>query len=188
MKKLLTMAVLMVATLTASAQQEPGSWSVTPKVVMNLSNLTGDISNNSMKVGLAAGAEAMYQINPLVGVSAGLLYSMQGCSGDGDLKLNYDFLNIPVLANFYVAPNFALKVGLQPAFVVSAKYKSGKQELDVKDNLQSLELSVPIGASYEISSFVIDARYNLGISKVNKHDGSIRNSVFQISVGYKIPF
>ncbi|MBR2234913.1 MAG: porin family protein [Prevotella sp.] len=188
MKKMMMIVVMMIATMTASAQQEAGSWSLTPKVAMNLANLSGDISGNNMKVALAAGADVMYQINSLVGISGGLMYSMQGCNGDNDVKLNYDFINIPLLANFYVAPNFALKVGLQPAFVASAKWKVNKNETDVKDNLQTLDLSVPIGASYEISDFVIDARYNLGVAKINKGNGSIRNSVFQISVGYKIPF
>ena len=188
MKKMMMIAVMMVATMTASAQQATGSWSLTPKVAMNLANLSGDISGNNMKVAVAAGADVMYQINSMVGVSAGLMYSMQGCNGDNDLKLNYDFLNIPVLANIYVAPNFALKAGLQPGFVASAKWKQDKHEVDVKDNLQTIELSVPIGASYEFSDFVIDARYNLGLAKINKGSGSIRNSVFQISVGYKIPF
>ena len=54
--------------------------------------------------------------------------------------------------------------------------------------MQSIAIDIPIGASYEISDFVIDARYNLGIAKINKNDGSIRNSVIQITVGYKIPF
>ncbi|MBO4810439.1 MAG: porin family protein [Prevotella sp.] len=188
MKKMMMIAVMMIAAMTVNAQQPAGTWSLTPKVALNLANLSGDISGNNMKIGLAAGADVMYQINSLVGVSGGLMYSMQGCDGDNDVKLNYDFINIPVLANFYVAPNFALKAGLQPAFVASAKYKVNKNETDVKDNLQSLELSIPIGASYEFSDFVIDARYNLGVAKINKGNGSIRNSVFQISVGYKIPF
>lgn len=188
MKKIMMIAAMMVATLTVSAQQATGSWSITPKAGINLSNFAGDISGNSIKIGLAAGAEAMYQINPLIGLSAGLLYSMQGCEGNSSTTLKYDFLNIPVLANFYVAPNFALKIGLQPAICVSAKYKQDKNEADVKDNVQSITFDVPIGASYEISNFVIDARYNLGLAKVNKGDGSIRNSVIQITVGYKIPF
>ena len=71
-------AALMLTTLTASAQQATGSWSITPKAGINLSNLAGDISGNSIKIGLVAGAEAMYQINPLIGLSGGLLYSMQG--------------------------------------------------------------------------------------------------------------
>lgn len=188
MKKMMMIAVMLVATLTASAQQDPGTWSITPKVGFNLANLAGDIDHNNIKFGLVAGAEAMYQFTPMVGLSAGLLYSMQGCELDGDSKYNIDEINIPILANFYVAPNFALKAGLQPAFVASAKAKGTKVEYDIKDNTQSIELCVPIGASYEFSSFVIDARYNLGVSKVFKGDGSVRNSVFQITVGYKIPF
>lgn len=81
-----------------------------------------------------------------------------------------------------------MKIGLQPAIVVSGKEKSGDYEVDVKDYMQSIAIDIPIGASYEISDFVIDARYNLGIAKINKNDGSIRNSVIQITVGYKIPF
>ncbi len=188
MKKMIMIAAMVLATLTASAQQSTGSWSITPKAGINLSNLAGDISNNSIRIGFAAGAEAMYQVSPLIGLSAGLLYSMQGCEGNNNVTLKYDFLNIPVLANFYVAPNFALKIGIQPAIVASAKYKADKNEADVKDNMQSITFDVPIGASYEISNFVIDARYNLGLAKVNKSDGSIRNSVIQLTVGYKIPF
>ena len=188
MKKMMMIAVMLVATLTASAQQDPGTWSITPKVGFNLANLAGDVDGTSMKFGLVAGAEAMYQVSPMIGLSAGLLYSMQGAEGKGDTKANYDFLNIPVLANFYVAPGFALKVGLQPAFVMSAKEKGGNVEVDVKDYTQSIILDVPIGASYEFSNFVIDARYNLGVSKINKGDGSVRNSVIQLTVGYKIPF
>ena len=188
MKKLMMIAAMMVATLTVSAQQATGSFSIIPKAGINLSNVAGDVSGNSIKIGLVAGAEGMYQVNQLLGLSAGVLYSMQGCEGENDSKANYDFINIPLLANFYVAPNFALKIGLQPAFVVSAKSKYDKVEYDVKDAMQSITFDVPIGASYEISNFVIDARYNLGLAKINKNGGSIRNSVIQLTVGYKIPF
>lgn len=188
MKKLIMIAALMVATLTASAQQATGTFSLIPKAGINLANLAGDVSGTSIKIGLVAGAEGMYQVSPLVGLSGGLLYSMQGAEGDGDVKANYDFLNIPILANFYVAPNFALKVGIQPSIPVSAKDKADKVEIDVKDNMQSVTFEVPIGASYEYSNFVFDARYNLGIAKINKGNGSIRNSVIQFTVGYKIPF
>lgn len=187
MKKIMIIAAMMVATLTASAQQATGSFTLIPKAGINLANVAGDVSGNSIKVGLVAGAEGMYQVSPLVGLSAGLLYSMQGCEGEGSAKANYDFLNIPVLANFYVAPNFALKIGIQPAIPVSAKEKNDKIEIDVKDGMQSVTFDVPIGASYEYSNFVFDARYNLGIAKINKGNGSVRNSVIQITVGYKIP-
>ena len=182
------LAVMMVATLTASAQQKVGSWSITPTGVFNLSTIVGDNSSDaSMKVGLAAGADAMYQLSPLVGLSGGLYYSMQGANASGDNKVNIDELLIPLMANFYVYPNLALRVGLQPGFIVEAKAKKDKIEQDIMDQCQSVELSLPLGISYEYSNFVFGARYNLGLSKINKGNGSQRNSVLMFTLGYKIP-
>ena len=70
MKKLMMIAAMMVATLTVSAQQATGTFSIIPKAGINLSNLAGDVSGNSIKIGLVAGAEGMYQVNPLLGLSA----------------------------------------------------------------------------------------------------------------------
>ena len=188
MKKLMIRAVMMVATLTASAQQKVGSWSITPTGTFNLATIVGDNTDDmSMKVGLGAGADAMYQLSSLVGLSGGLYYSMQGANGKGDVKYNVDELLIPLMANFYVYPNLALKVGLQPGFIVDAKVKSDKVEVDSSDSFQSVEISLPLGISYEISNFVIGARYNLGLAKINKGNGSWRNSVLMFSLGYKIP-
>ena len=188
MKKLMILAVMMVATLTASAQQKVGSWSITPTGTFNLATIVGDNTDDmSMKVGLGAGADAMYQLSSLVGLSGGLYYSMQGANGKGDVKYNVDELLIPLMANFYVYPNLALRVGLQPGFIVDAKVKSDKVEVDSSDSFQSVEISLPLGISYEISNFVIGARYNLGLAKINKGNGSWRNSVLMFSLGYKIP-
>ena len=188
MKKLMILAVMMVATLTASAQQKVGTWSITPTGTFNLATIVGDNTDDmSMKVGLGAGADAMYQLSSLVGLSGGLYYSMQGANGKGDVKYNVDELLIPLMANFYVYPNLALRVGLQPGFIVDAKVKSDKVEVDSSDSFQSVEISLPLGISYEISNFVIGARYNLGLAKINKGNGSWRNSVLMFSLGYKIP-
>ena len=188
MKKLMILAVMVVATLTASAQQKVGSWSITPTGTFNLATIVGDNTDDmSMKVGLGAGADAMYQLSSLVGLSGGLYYSMQGANGKGDVKYNVDELLIPLMANFYVYPNLALKFGLQPGFIVDAKVKSDKVEVDSSDSFQSVEISLPLGISYEISNFVIGARYNLGLAKINKGNGSWRNSVLMFSLGYKIP-
>ena len=112
---------------------------------------------------------------------------MQGSKAEAG-KLNLDYINIPILANAYIAKGLAVKVGVQPAFKVSSKIKAGGVEVDVDkvydNDIKSFDLSIPLGLSYEISDFVIDARYNWGVTKLLEGYDS-KNSVFQFTVGYK---
>ncbi|MBQ2208716.1 MAG: porin family protein [Prevotella sp.] len=185
MKKILMLAVAMCMAVSVSAQHSVGSISLIPKAGFNLANLAGDVNGNSIKFGFVGGADVMYQLSDLVGLSGGALFSMQGAEGEGDNSFSLFEINIPLLANFYVTKNFALKVGLQPGIIASAKSKSGNVTTTVTSSCQTIELSIPFGASYEYKDFVFDARYNLGVSKINKSNGSQRNSVFQFTVGYK---
>ena len=55
-----------------------------------------------------------------------------------------------------------------------------------KQKCEKLNLSIPIGISYEYSDFVLDLRYNLGLTKTNKDDGNkLRSDLLQITLGYK---
>lgn len=192
MKKLVIMAALALSSVGAFAQQAVGTWSVTPKVGMTIANLSGDVNGAKAKVGLVAGAEAEYQITDMISVTGGAFYSMQGAKGKDDSgfgeKLNIDYLNIPILCNVYVAKNFAVKLGAQLGINVNADAKTGNLTMDVGDNIETVDLSIPVGLSYEYQNFVIDARYNWGLTNIVKGaDDSVRNSVFQITLGYKIP-
>ena len=51
--------------------------------------------------------------------------------------------------------------------------------------MKKFDLSIPLGLSYEFSDFVIDARYNLGLTKIAE-DMDGKNSVIMLTVGYKI--
>ena len=188
MKKLFVIAALMVATLSANAQQ----MFIKPMAGMDLTTFTGDVDDTKMKVGLVAGAEFGYNLSEQFGLTAGLLYSMQGSKyKDIDDAQKCDYLNIPIMANYYIIPGLAIKAGIQPGFLMSAKYG----DVDTKDAYKSFDLSVPLGLSYEISDFVIDARYNLGVSNIMDKDLSkalgdpkVHNSVIMLTIGYKIPF
>ena len=184
MKKILMIAALMVATLSASAQ---GMY-LKPMVGGTLTTITGDGDDDAkMKVGLIAGAEFGYDFTENMGVTAGLLYTMQGAKSKlADENMNLDYLNIPILFNYYVIPGLALKAGIQPGFLMRAKMDGH----DLKDNFKKIDLAIPLGASYEFSDFVVDARYNLGaIFNISDHgDAKAHNSVLQVTLGYKIPF
>lgn len=185
MKKILLMAAIVLSSIAAKAQTEPGTFTLMPKVGLNMANTTG--GDSKMKAGAVAGVEAEYRATNLIGVSAGVLYSMQGCKADeGDGKMKADYLNIPILANFYVWKGLALKVGIQPGFMMSCKDEDGD---DMKDACETFDFSIPVGASYEYKDFVLDLRYNIGVTKINKESGpgqdDSRNGVLAITLGYK---
>ena len=192
MKKIMMIAALMVATLSANAQNEVGQFTLKPMVGLNLSNVTKN--DGKVRVGVAAGVEAEYGVTETFGISAGVLYSMEGCKNkdNSDFKTNLDYINIPILANAYLFKGFAVKVGLQPGFLVRAKEKYSNGGIafdgDIKDDCNKVQLSIPIGLSYEYANFVFDARYNWGLTntfKQDMRDKKSHNSVFMFTVGYK---
>ena len=192
MKKLFFIAAMMVATLSANAQNEVGQWSIKPMAGVNLATIT-KADGAKMRVGLAAGAEFAVGAAENFEISFGALYSMQGAKyKEGDFKSTekLDYINIPILANYYVAPGLAIKAGVQPGFNVKKKYKDeegGKTYEGDMDGTKGFALSVPVGLSYEIGGIVIDARYNWGLTKVWK-DEDYKHSYFTFTLGYKLPF
>jgi hypothetical protein len=181
MKKFLMIAAFMVAALGANAQNEVGVITLQPKVGMNISKITGDGAKYS--VGLVAGVEAEYGIAENFGLAFGALYSMQGYKAEGaDKKDCMDYINIPILAQFYPTKGLALKAGVQPGFLVRASYDGHS----FSDACKKFDFSIPVGLSYEFDSFVLDARYNIGLTKSFKDASEkTKNSVFQITFGYK---
>lgn len=169
------------------AQHNVKSLSLQPKIGVGLSKLTNHY-NSDFRTGIVVGFETEYQIKPKQGLSAGVLYSQQGAKytlGDENHHYEYNYFNIPVLANFYVAKNLALKVGLQLGLKSSSKdyfESNGWEASRVNDNIRSVDVALPLGISYELGKFVADARYNFGLTEVR-----IRSqfSVFQFTLGYR---
>lgn len=188
MKKLLVMAAVMLASVGSYAQHAVGSFTLQPKVGMNIANLT-DADDADARIGFVGGLETEYQATDIFSLSAGVLYSMQGCKYDNDkvkTTSKLDYINIPIMANVYVAKGLAVKLGVQPAFNVNSEVKvsGGKYSPSADVDAKSFDFSIPVGISYEYSNVVLDARYNWGLTKVV--DGSdSKNSVFQITLGYK---
>ena len=208
MKKIMMMAVVAMVSLTAFAQHEVGSIALKPLVGLTLANYTGCEVCTDMKAGLAVGMEAEYQATPFLGISAGVIYAMQGAKVKldvagfklGSVKAKADYVNIPVLANVYVTKGLALKAGVQVGLNVASDIDvktpisdDSYNLADVKDYTESMALSIPVGVSYEYEDFVLDARYNIGLTDVYKKDNVItnfalkgtKNSVIQITLGYK---
>ncbi|GAA6530363.1 MAG: PorT family protein [Prevotella sp.] len=189
MKKMILMAAVLLSSMGAFAQAPAGTFTLQPKVGVNVSTLTNLDANS--KAGFVGGVEGQYQFDDLFGLSLGVNYSQQGAKWDISNNTSYsqklDYINLPILANVYVVKGLAVKVGVQPGFLVD-KHNS---PYDPK----TVDLSIPVGLSYEYDNFVLDARYNWGVTKVSdgmpewKNDkvenNNSRNSVFQFTLGYK---
>lgn len=185
MRRILAAALLVASVASVSAQNRVGQVTIQPKLGMNIASITKSEDGDN-RIGLAAGAEFEVGLTDMVGLSGGLLYSMQG-EKCGSVTTKLDYINVPILANVYVAKGLAVKMGVQPGFNVNAKVKAKESgvtaEADI-DGVKSIDFSIPVGLSYEFDRFVVDARYNWGITKIVSHE-SCKNSVVQITVGYK---
>ena len=198
------MAAFMVAAVTANAQGEVGTLTIQPKVGMNLASVVNAKNDLGIKsktlVGLTAGIEAEYVVANNFSVALGALYSKQGCAFKipagvpvDYVHMSLDYLNIPIVANYYIIPGLAIKAGIQPSFLMGANMKAKEDghtsSVKIKDDLKTFDLAIPLGASYEYKNVVFDVRYNLSVLKLNKFeaDKNLRNSVIQFTLGYKIP-
>jgi len=186
MKKLLLLIALMAVTLSAQAQHEEGDVTIQPRVGITVSNITdGDKS----KMNLAYGVDFERFFTDQFSVSLGLMFTNQGCKYDINYditfdgstngsslntttKLNVYYGSLPIMANYYVLPGLAIKAGVQPAF------RGNK--------LNTFDLSIPVGLSYEFKGITADIRYNFGVTKlISNTDKGIYNKVFMVTLGYK---
>lgn len=218
MKKLFFIAAMAIATLTSNAQSKfkPGTWSIQPKIGVTIASVTnmdydtripgatGGKAEYQTYVGGIIGGEVEYQVSNRFSVAAGIGYILQGKQWDDykygsyeekEQKIELGYFNVPIVANCYLFKGFAVKAGVQFAFLTNAKMKgtviNGKTEttgsVDVKDECNTFDFSIPVGISYEFDNhIVIDTRYNIGITNLNKDGGiNCKNSVFLATVGYK---
>lgn len=201
MKKIIFFICIMLFSISSFAQYEVGSIHIMPKAGINIASLS-ETSNSDYRVGLAIGAELEYQAHSLLAVSVGATYSEQGATGyvsPYDYTFKMDYINVPVLVNFYVAKGLALKVGLEGGVLINEKLKiagngiTGEMSLektlrnsDNKYTNKSFIVGMPLGASYEFKNVQIDARYIIGLTDANECIGdNDRHNLFQLTLGYK---
>lgn len=186
MKRFLSLAVAAIMSVASFAQVEAGHCYIQPQAGVTFAKCSGDGRTTDMKTGFVGGLEFGYQYTEQFGVSLGALYAMQGAVGATDSALpgkkwSYDYLNVPVLFQYSPIEFLSLKAGVQPGFLLSSKFEGEK-----KDGTKSFDFAIPVGVSFEFSNFVIDARYNIGVTSVEEESSiSLTNKAIQITLGYK---
>ncbi|WP_282079170.1 porin family protein [Aquimarina algiphila] len=184
MKKLVFITIIIVLGLSNVNAQEI-KFGV--KAGLNLAFITGDNAKNiDPNTDFHFGALAEIKVSNKFSLQPELLYSGQGFNtnidSEGRIALNY--LNIPLMAKYYVTERLSLEAGPQVGFLLSTK---GGAESN-KDLYKTMDFGVNFGLGYTLDNGIyFSARYNLGLSNINDVDGfsdKNRNGVFQLSVGY----
>jgi len=158
------------------------------KAGLNFANLNlEDNTDLKAKTSFYLGALAHLHISKHFALQPELMYSGQGAKYDAtDTKVNLNYLNLPILAQYMTGSGFRLQTGPQVGALVSAKLKTDNNDTDIKDEYKKIDFSWVFGASYVTNSgFGVDARYNLGLSNINDGTSKIQNRVFQVGVFYQ---
>lgn len=199
-RTLFAMLLGMAAPLAALAQsQETGRWSVTPRVGINSSNMSGQdvyvdfnrLVKPKRKIGFVAGAEVEYRYMKPLSTAVGVWYSREGFRykdiGD-DAHTNLDLLNFSAVENFYIADGLAIKAGLQLGYLLNVKSVVDGRSEDIGNSFKKLNVSIPVGLSYEYRSVVLDLRYNIGLTNlcdVELLDEKWRANSLWLTAGYR---
>lgn len=189
MKKMMMIAVMAVMCLTANAQKMrhgAGKITIQPMIGFSVGTFRGEytsgtITGNEARVGLAIGAEAeYYTTTDWLSLSAALKYEQLGWEWKNANTVKLDYIDIPLMANFYVAKGFALKIGLQPGFLVND---------NANGECKSFNFSIPVGLSYEFKNGItLDLRGGYSLTRVDKFDGNdlkYYTDGGSLTIGYK---
>lgn len=191
MKKLFLFMLGLAGMCTVASAQTGFGWGV--KGGLNLTGVS-NFEQSQTKTGFVVGAFADYRFTDHFALSADVLYSRQGVSfgkeEDVRTKERLNYLNIPILANYYIIGGLAVKAGIQPGFLLNSKSMTKNNETTIKTDgkgWSNADFSIPIGVSYDCPfGIILEARYNIGVSNIVTSDlGTARNSVFSIMVGYR---
>ncbi len=227
MKRFLTVLMVSACTIVAHAQYQAGDTFVYPRIGFSIANLTNNniyysLDNQRVeskaKAGLAVGVEVERFVSNPLSLSFGLMYANQGCKfpdfGIDDKenktfwnvegqKTTLHYLQLPVLANLYVADGLALKAGVAFGYLLKANQYGTENEGVIEDDglytiktsndlsgnmndfYRKFDFSIPIGVSYEYMGIVLDLRYHLGLTRVTKIVDNCKTSALTFTLGYQ---
>lgn len=189
MKHIAALFALMGMSTMGWAQVETGTFSVIPRVGLNLStisdeSLTTDVGTmkSKYKAGAMAGVDLEYRISKPLAASVGAYYSREGCNYKDNvldhpmpgtynvLSRSYftiDYLKIPVMARWYVTDKFSVGTGVQAGIGLWNRTHTESQEVKVNNG------------SYT---------YSTDIEKANVKGNGLRNVLWSVPVSVAVEY
>ncbi|GAB6982491.1 outer membrane beta-barrel protein [Prevotella dentasini] len=174
---------------------------------LNASNLPG--LNGNMKTGITGGVFMEVFVFPNLAADIEVEYSHQGSGNvyhtvatdadavfrSGPYDYNIKYINTNYLARWYPWADkpWSFYTGLHMARAISMHtHLKGGEKKDITDKIHRGDLAIPVGASFEWKQWQLDMRYNISFRRLADDSdakrllGAARNSMLQLTIGYKI--
>ena len=200
MKKIILMTLCFVS-VAIQAQQVH----FIPKLGVNIASMTNAEGTDS-RIGLNAGVSGEIALTPVFALEPGVFYSMQGITAsesDVDVTWKNDYINVPVLAKYYLYEGLNLFAGPQIGFLINSKITgedSGvSASVDTKDAFKAIDFALVLGVGYQTAMGLnFSANYNLGLINVldegstniagvdiDMEGEKTKHNVIQVNVGWR---
>jgi len=198
MKKFLFLSLMLVSLASSKTALAQVQFSLGIKGGVNFASINVNDAKATWdgKTGFHGGAFALFKLTAFA-IQPEVIFSQQGSTvkfQSQDINANFSYLNVPVIAKFYLPLGLNLQLGPQFGFLTTAESDynpvSGTQtSTDLKDYYKNSDVSLGMGIGWDLPmKITIDARYNLGLTEIDDNASieATKNQVFQISVGYKL--
>jgi hypothetical protein len=212
MKKLLFTSIILFIYSSSKAQ---GSLDFGLKGGFNFANIKTDntIQDNKSILGIQFGGFLEYKISEKFGLQPELLLSTQGTTttfenSSSNSKVNLTYLNLPIMAKYYLTDKINFEAGPQIGFLLLAKQEinSTSSYYDSNNNLitwnsnyvdkskhqfNTIDLGFNLGANYKVTKdLAANLRYSIGLTNINNPsytDHIDKNRVLSLAICYKLP-
>ena len=211
-KKIVIMMVLLLAVVGAKAQEVEnpvGRFSVIPRIGVSLANwsgltletLDGTSLESKYQAGFMGGVDVEYRINKSLGITVGAYYARQGMrfpdceltenaekgeyTGIKNHHVNLDYIQVPLMLKAYLVEGLSVNAGVQVGFLCGDG-KVKREETEALWPAKKVDIAIPLGLSYEYMNVILDARYNVSLTKAGKGDwDNCKNKALTFTVGYR---
>lgn len=195
--KLLLTAALIIAGISLSAQDKKFTFGV--KAGLNMSSISGDISDTKVRFGYNVGVTADYAINQNWYILSGLEYTTKGVNGSDGESIHAAYIQLPVHAGYKleVAPGTKLIFHAGPYLAYGT---NGNTEITVFqlgdlsfggkaktfDIFRRFDAGLGLGIGAEFGKFGVDLGWDYGlVNMVEEGKGSLRTGNAYLSASYK---
>jgi len=188
MKKVITILSVAAMSLffsTVNAQQAIGI-----KGGLNIASLSGFEGRD--RISGHVGVFLHHTINKNWCFQPELLYSGEGqryMSGGVERTLALGYLQLPLMIQYYPAPQVYLEAGPQFGLLVSAQDKADDEagQINAKDDFTTGQVAIGLGIGYKASEkLILYGRYNFGLTDVSRFDNIVDHSnVGQLGVAIR---